>query len=332
MAAAVGQALGHLGSVAQFVEIGQGHAHQQEQLRWTRRCYVLDTQTLRLDLLSAAKGEIRAHYDIYVGRLDTFLLINALLMPFGLASLQFSGPFILRNGEDGSCDDAFGGTCIEAEHKWIITFWSWLVALILIFPFWSILMLIRCKLKLDSWLERSLASLNRERRITINNAQGQINANGSKSKEETVHEEMEQVVSRLGGFIVHYQDQFARIWNMECNSMVIAAVVLLWTSAAMAVILVSVMFWIFLYNRTGHQHSSHIHFIAVNALGVAIPVVYIIWHFCTHESVTTPFAPVSPEVGYRHSLTRTPSADDYRPAPSIATESQVTASLASAPR
>ena len=37
-------ALGHLANFGQFVEIGQGHAHQREQIRWSRRGYTLDAE------------------------------------------------------------------------------------------------------------------------------------------------------------------------------------------------------------------------------------------------------------------------------------------------
>merc|ERR1712023_438737 len=106
--------------------------------------------------------------------------------------------------------------------------------------------------------------------------------------------------------------------------MVIASSILLWVTAAMAVALVSIMFWIFLYNRDGKQHSAHVHFLICNALGVAIPVAYLVWHSYTHEKIATPFEPVSPEVAYRRSMqpTRMTSTDQYLHAPGSPTNSQ----------
>merc|ERR1740117_2604821 len=119
--------LADAGGVARAV---QGRLYQKENVSWIRRNYVLDTQAMRLDLLSSAKDEIRAHYETYLTRLDTLLLVTALLWPFGLASLQFSDEFIPQT--EDVC-----GYCIEAKHPWLISVWVWLVDIILFLPMWS---------------------------------------------------------------------------------------------------------------------------------------------------------------------------------------------------
>merc|ERR1719463_971048 len=102
-------ALGHLANVSQFAEIYQGHAHQREQIRWTRRNYALDSQALKIDLLGAARDDVRGTYDTYVERLDSLLLLNALLLPFALNTLQFSDQFV--PGLDCKTEE-----CIEVKH------------------------------------------------------------------------------------------------------------------------------------------------------------------------------------------------------------------------
>jgi len=260
-----------MANLGQFVEIGQGHAHQREQIRWTRRAYILDTQTLRLDLLSAAKDEIRAHYDTYVGRLDTLLVVDALLWPFALASLQFAQEFVPQAAED--CP-----TCVEAENPWMVWLWVWIVGMILVLPFWSILMIIRCKLKLDGWLEFSLANLNQERRMTVAGSPAELLPD--KDAGEAMHQEMEQVVSHLGGFIVEYQDHFARVWSVECKGLVDTATALLWLSAVNAIALTALMIWIWMVNRPGEQTAAPYIFAMVIFVGFSVPAIYIVSRRC----------------------------------------------------
>jgi len=276
--------LGHMASVGQFMELGQAHAQQKEQIRWSRRSYLLDIQALRLDLLCHAKDEIRAHYHLYVDRLETFLLVNALFMTFGLASLQFTTPFFPKTPD---CEgDWTTGDCIEAHHPWLVTVWAWLVAATLVFPFWSILMLIRSKLKLHGWLDRSFASLNQERRLTIE-ASNQTDS-GMAINEEQAHREVEQVVSRLGRFIVVYQDQFANIWNIECGGLVRTATALLWMTTSMAVLLVSLMFWMFLINQGWKFAPTH--FVVVNLIGFVVPCIFGVWAYF-HQEDKAPWNP-----------------------------------------
>lgn len=265
---AAGALLSHLANVGQFVEIGQGHAYQREQIRWTRRAYMLDTQALRLDLLGNAKDEIRAHYDTYVSRTDTLLLVDALLWNFALASLQFAEEFVPQ--KKGDCD-----YCIEASHPWLIKLWVVLVGLTLVLPFWSILMLIRCKSKLDNWLEVSLASLNRERRMTVT---GVEHAGRSEQEQQAKAQlEIEEVINRLGGFIIRYQDHFSQIWNVECGKLYGAATTLLWLSAVNAISLVSFMFWFYVVNWQANPWKVHYHFVFVMGMGMILPAAYVLW-------------------------------------------------------
>lgn len=271
--AAVGAALSHLANVGQMVEIGQATTHQREQIQWTKRAYELDTQSLRLDLLSSGKDEIRAHYETYAERLNTLLVVDALLWPFALASLQWSDEFFPQNEE--LCPD-----CIESMYPSIFMIWALLIGLILIMPFWSILMLIRCKGSLDSWLEFSLASLNRERRSTVAlyrpEEQQKQEQSDTKADEARLNAEMEMVVSRLGGFIVEYQDNFARVWNLECRALAKLATLLLWLSALAAISVSSLMMWIYLMNRQGKQHGAANHFAIAIGCGFLTPAVYVV--------------------------------------------------------
>jgi len=258
-------ALGHVANVGQFVEIGQGHAHQREQIRWTRRNYALDSQALKIDLLGAARDDVRGTYDTYVERLDSLLLLNALLLPFALNTLQFSDQFV--PGLD--CKDA--DHCIEVQHPWLQTLWVYLVGIDLFVPFWSILILLQCKKKLDSWLQQTLDDLQRMRKLIITNDVPDNNA-WSKESEEALLAEQKRVVACLGGFIVDYQDLFMELWNSECRPMVNLATKMLWCSATIAITLTAFMFWIYLVDRQNDNYDEW-HFGIISVIGLSVPMI-----------------------------------------------------------
>lgn len=259
-------------TAGQIVEIAQSHVHQREQVHWTKRGFHLDSQSLRLDALDHAKEEIRSHYDTYVGRIDTLLLVLALIWPFALNTIQFSDPFVPQTAEE--CPD-----CVEATHKWLITWWVTLMALILILPFWGILMLIRAKLQLDNWLEYSLGKLNRERRGIVQKSQPQKSSDepwGQRAREEMQRQddETERIVYRLVDIVLEYQEYLANIWTAECSWLVHGATMFLWVSAVMALMMTSLSVWIFLVNRSSVTSDSSGIFAMIIGGGLTGPAVY----------------------------------------------------------
>merc|ERR1712007_27319 len=99
----------------QFVEIGQGQAHQREATRWARKNYALDTQALKIDLLGDTREDIRRTYDTYIERLDTLLLLNAIILPFALQTLQFSDQFV----PGFACAVNPDTYCLVAQYPWL---------------------------------------------------------------------------------------------------------------------------------------------------------------------------------------------------------------------
>lgn len=334
--------LADAGGVARAV---QGRLYQKENVSWIRRNYVLDTQAMRLDLLSSAKDEIRAHYETYLTRLDTLLLVTALLWPFGLASLQFSDEFIPQT--EDVC-----GYCIEAKHPWLISVWVWLVGIILFLPMWSCTLLVRCKLKLDSWLKLSLASLNQERRATLTalNQPVKVMQEGDPTaapKAETamseeLHKEMEEVVQRLGSFIVQYQDQFSHVWNVECGGQVRLATALLGFDAVFALLLTAFMFWLYLMNHSepGNNFYGTATFLAaIIGVGLLSPFFYIFGSWiCSRKDVdggggfnnlVTPRAPAVRENMARSSSERSTSRENTLRSTVVSRESTIGQHVAS---
>ncbi|CAJ1344282.1 unnamed protein product [Effrenium voratum] len=115
---------------------------------------------LRLDLIAALKEDIRDHYANHTAQVDTLLVVTTLLFTFGLATLQFSDPFVLKTKEE--CED-----CVEVMNPAIAYVWIVLVASVLLFPFWSLVMALWCKIQLDRWLRGVSKTLNVELRWAL---------------------------------------------------------------------------------------------------------------------------------------------------------------------
>eukprot|EP00929_Paragymnodinium_shiwhaense_P035364 TRINITY_DN19095_c0_g1_i2.p1 TRINITY_DN19095_c0_g1~~TRINITY_DN19095_c0_g1_i2.p1 ORF type:complete len:395 (+),score=48.27 TRINITY_DN19095_c0_g1_i2:102-1286(+) len=258
-------ALGHLSTVGTFWEIGQGQVHQRQNVRWARRGYTLDVQALKIDLLAAARDDVRGTHQTYIGQLDTLLLLNGLLLPFALSTLQFSDEFVPKDVDQ--CQD-----CFEVVNNWLVTIWVYIIAATVALPFWSLLLLLRCKIWLDTWLQNTLDEIQEQRRDILSPPTGptlsEINENAAAGQEE--------LVVNLGAFIVYHQDQFAECWNGHCRPLVRLAMRLLIAGCCVCVILVALMFWIYLVNRDGVSQPAHGHFLFVMAVGLLCPALWFL--------------------------------------------------------
>lgn len=320
-------ALGHAANVASLMSVGQEAAHHREQLVWSRRSYALDAIGMKVGLLKAARDEVRGTYDTYVDRLDTLLLLNGILMPFAMNVLQFCDVFLMKTEFDDDCDD-----CMEKHHPWIGYLWAYLVGLVLIFPFWALLIALGCKDALDQWLQNALADLQELRRdFAANNepeAAGALDAarrvSGKAaaawiSKELRLAQEMvcenERVVEKLGEFVVGFQDNFTETWTTRCLPQVFWANRLLWAAVIVCVCMTGQMFGVFLINRKGKQEDESSHFIVLCFAGLGLPVyAMIFWRTCKPFPNLQPFAePVS----WRDALARTFLPDLSRPPPPL---------------
>ncbi|CAJ1370979.1 unnamed protein product [Effrenium voratum] len=261
---AIGAFLDQVQNVGQMVEIGQSHVHQQEQIRWARRAYQLESQSVRLDVFDHVKEEIRSHHDTYMGRIDALLLVLALVWPFGLNTIQFSDPFVPQT--EMECED-----CIEVQYTWLVGAWIMLLGMILILPFWGILMLIRCKLKLDRWLEYSLARLNQARR-GMNIAPPKE----EERDEEEEHDDTKEIVCCLVNMVAECQEYLALIWTEECGWLVQTSTTLLWLSATAALMLTAESVWVFMFNK-GSSHATWGNVFACLVLfALVLPAVYVL--------------------------------------------------------
>lgn len=193
------------------------------------------------------------------------LLVLALIWPFALATIQFSDPFVPQTASE--CE-----FCIEVKFSGLVGVWVCLLATVLILPFWGILMLIRCKLKLDRWLEYALARLNRARQ-EINEGKPEAT---DREGEDQEHDDTLEVVGSLVNMVAECQEYLALIWTHECGWLVHASTSLLWVSAAAALMLTAESVWLFLVNK-GEPHSTYAPLFAIIVFfGLASPLAYLI--------------------------------------------------------
>jgi len=264
-------AVSHLANIGQVAEVGQSRIHQKEQMEWARRAYRLDSRTLRIEILNAVKEDVRDHHSTYAGRIDTLLFVHTLLLTFALATLQFSDQYVPQTSE--VCPE-----CVEAAYPILVSIWVYLIAAILILPFWCILMLLWCKLRLDNWLEKSVRRLNTELRTTLS-SEGFFDEDPASLSDAADRELefVEQTISRLGSFVVDHQDRFAKVWRGECDSMIHATTNLLWVNAVVAVVITAGMFWMFLRNHLEEHQEVAANFLTLVMAGIMAPAMYFGW-------------------------------------------------------
>lgn len=225
----------------------------------------MDAHSLRIDLLNTIKEDIRDHYSTYAGRIDTMLLLHTLLFTFALATLQFSDIFVPHTA--AQCP-----YCVEVRHPIFVKVWVWLVAAMLILPFWCLVISVWCKLQLDRWFEKTLGRVYQE----LHSAIGARNVMSGNVHDDTEHEPSS--MDSLSHFVSEYKHQYNMLWDQECGYLLRMATRLLWVSAAVAILLTCLMFWIFLKDRDldpeGEHDTSSTHFAVIVLTGLLVPTAF----------------------------------------------------------
>jgi hypothetical protein len=267
-----GFAQSQLGS---FSEIFQNERQHKEQMYWIKRNYNQDTHSLLLDVIDHSKTEIRSHYQTYINLIDTPMLVLSLIWPFGLNTFQFSDPFVPGLADTGDCPE-----CIEARRPWIIYAWVFFLTVVLVLPFWGILMLIRCKLKLDSWQQESLAGIKWHkdealRRVDdIAHSVENMECHGSSAEARSIT--TPKIALELIKDVTKYQEKWRTQWDNECSWLVRASTTLLWMSAGGALILVTLSMVVFFSDKGGVYPDYAPYFAAFMASGCVLPSVYVL--------------------------------------------------------
>lgn len=233
------------------------HLHQ-EQVVWNRRAYCLDTRALRINILTAVKEDARDHHQTHAGMIETLLLVHTLILTFALATIQYSGHFMPSTSSG-----------LENIHPSLVWTWAILVALVLILPFWSILMLILTKLRLDRWLKGVISKLTVESILGRGTQQdlGPLSNLGDA-------ELMDEAEATVDCITFDYAQSFKRVWGTECDWMIWLSVQLLWLSCAIAILITGGMFWLYLVDNmeSTHHHIGTL-FMGVIAAGLSLPLL-----------------------------------------------------------
>lgn len=268
-------ALGHISNVGQLFGLAQNQVQQGENIRWNRRNWKLDGQALRTDLLCTARDDTRHTYDTYSKQIDTLMELTTFVLPFALSIVQLSDQYTPQTAD--SCYDNGVEPCVEVDHPWLIILWIYIYGVTLILPFWGLLMLLRCKIRLDSWLQYTVDDLHELRLEILGEVRNRTAGSDVKISIPTDAkiEEQEQVITRVGDFIVASQDRFVDTWDAHCAPLVYWATRLLWASVTMAVGMTSFLFWLFLANRHGQQHPLHAHAAVGLSAGLLAPIVVV---------------------------------------------------------
>jgi len=319
-------AVGHLANFGQLSEIGISRALHRENMNIAKAALQQDSLALRLDLLGALKEDIRDHYANHTGQVDTLLIITTLLFTFGLATLQFSDPFVLKT--EAECPD-----CLEVRNPWLCYVWITLVASVLIFPFWSLVMALWCKFQLDRWLGSVSKKLNVELRWAVRE-RAQIQARAAMEADEARREQAlggasedfarqasadsnvtrsrsflgritgrsearrhtdpgpfisnsQGMLSDPAAFVDEYQDQFQELWADECAWLIETSTCIVWFSATFAALLTALMFGTFLANRQEQQSGASALFSGLMTIGFLGPGVVMMRFRCRRRNERT---------------------------------------------
>merc|ERR1712008_84989 len=126
------------------------------------------------------------------------------------------------------------------------TFWVYLVGIDLVMPFWSLLLLLHCKLHLDSWLQLSLNELQTVRRtiygaltVTASAATGAATQPPSRRLTAVNPVAHEEAIAVMRNFMVSCQEFFSEQWGTRCSPLVWWATLLLWCSIIASLVLIS---------------------------------------------------------------------------------------------
>lgn len=221
------------GTAVEIMQAVQGQVYHRRDMSWNMRSYCLDLRSLRTDMLNNVKEEFRDQHQIYTGRIDTLLLVHTLLLTFAFATLQYSDPFL-----PSSEHSAY----LENLHPGVVYFWVLLVAIILVLPFWSIVMLFQARNQLELWLEDYKAELTIEQRHSL-----QAFTRNLKGEPDT--EAAEEEVHRVANRVAELQGQLTEVWRRDCQQLIENADRFFWFSCLAAVTITAGSFAGFLRNH-----------------------------------------------------------------------------------
>jgi hypothetical protein len=217
-----------------FADVGgmvQAHLQLEEQLRWTQKQYRLDILSFSMDMLSQVKDEVKDLYECFSQRVDNLLVVHTLLLSLGFGVLQYS--------------DAFYPGQYVWDTRWLqklfLVAFAIIQALGIVIPFLAVSALVRCKQKLENWLDDSLRELHQEFEFKICRDGRMKPGPGAADLEADLHRtdlldrQRDELIARIAGLVGKYHTSFDTMWRTECLGLYLLSSNLFWWAIVLTV-------------------------------------------------------------------------------------------------
>lgn len=221
----------------QGLDLMQGEMHQTEQVLWTQKQYRLDVFSFTIDILDKTKDEIRDLYDCYSGRIDTLMVLHTLLLTLGFAVMGYNDTMFPRNTimEDQN---------ITLRKAWLVCFAS-VQATGMIMPLWAIACLVKCRQRLESWLDDSLRSLHKQLTTKMQGREA-LQEERRVADSKTLDVLREKNLKEVVGLLSQCHEKFDEMWEDNCKGPYRVASMLLWCNVILAVANAGIQMGVFL--------------------------------------------------------------------------------------
>lgn len=146
--------------IVESAQILQDHHYHQDEMRWNRRAFNLDSQALNLELVNTIRDDLRDLISQRAQQIDNVLLVNTLLFSFSFGFVC-EGTFPVSRTTSPCPPGGEASFLTNGCLRWYPTdFWLRLyvtmMVLTFVLPFWSIWFALECKSGLDAFLNKIL--------------------------------------------------------------------------------------------------------------------------------------------------------------------------------
>ena len=226
-----------------FADVGgmvQAHLQLEEQLRWTQKQYRLDILSFSMDMLSQVKDEVKDLYECFSQRVDNLLVVHTLLLSLGFGVLQYSDAFY---------PGQYVWDTRWAQKVFLVSF-AIVQALGIIIPFLAVSALVRCKQRLENWLDDSLRELHQEFEFKICR-DGRVKtephaAEADLHRTDLLDQQRDELIARIAGLVGKYHTSFDTMWRTECLGLYLLSSNLFWWAIVLTVTDVAMQMGVYL--------------------------------------------------------------------------------------
>eukprot|EP00930_Biecheleria_cincta_P074395 TRINITY_DN61607_c0_g1_i1.p1 TRINITY_DN61607_c0_g1~~TRINITY_DN61607_c0_g1_i1.p1 ORF type:complete len:354 (+),score=45.43 TRINITY_DN61607_c0_g1_i1:69-1064(+) len=291
------------------LEMIQAEAHQEEQSFWAQKQYRLDVFSFTIDILDKTKDEVRDLYDCYSGRIDTLMVLHTLLLTLGFAVMGYNDTMFPRN-------TIMEGQNLALRKIWLV-FFATVQATGMIMPLWAIACLVKCRQRLESWLDESLRKLHKQ--LTCKMTEREALQAETHTDVKRLDEMREKNLTGVVALLSSCHEEFDEMWQESCQGPYRVASWLLWCNVILAVADAGIQMGVFLKRNytirfdedclgaDGHLHEgelcldapvvwiSYISILVVGSIIVMFPSVFNICRGSRTLPSTVPAVELRPQ-------------------------------------